>query len=503
LSGAAVADVIHLLAELIENATTLSPPYTSVRVSGDTVASGFAIEVEDRGLGISPERLAELNERLASPPEFNPSDSEHLGLFVVSQLAKRHGIRVTLRASAYGGTAVVVLIPQHLVVTEEAFRAGLPGQRAALTMPPPANGHQAAPAAVSSPAGPAGFAEPGGWSEPGGTAGLPQAPGVRISGPLRRSQPEGHSRGGAHAAPPRGAAHRGAASHTAALRGAADGEAGPAGGGPGGKAREELPGGTGPGASGGTEPPAFDVFAPLRRPLGAGGTPPAAPAGDPAYQGYAGSGPFPVAGGLPHPNEPVPFPGWTSRTTPGGAQGPVGTQGPVGPVGPVTPVGPVGPAPAGTGPGVGSGAGSGATEPPATPMIPVASPRTPNASGPPWELSGQTGPLPVLGDQSGNVDVRALPRRVRQANLAPQLRADPPRRLASTTAAASLTGGPTPAEIRQTMSALQRDWDEGRSQRAAGQGPAEPPPAPAAGASPSPPTGGDQGQPGGGESDET
>ncbi|HJY74874.1 MAG TPA: ATP-binding protein, partial [Streptosporangiaceae bacterium] len=67
LAGSAVADVIHLLAELIENATTLSPPYTSVRVSGDTVANGFAIEVEDRGLGISPRRIDELNERLASP----------------------------------------------------------------------------------------------------------------------------------------------------------------------------------------------------------------------------------------------------------------------------------------------------------------------------------------------------------------------------------------------------------------------------------------------------
>ncbi len=131
LAGSAVADVIHLLAELVENATTLSPPYTSVRVSGDAVASGFAIEVEDRGLGMSPQRLAELNERLASPPEFNPSDSEQLGLFVVSQLAHRHGIRVTLRASPYGGTSAIVLIPAHLVVTEEAFRAGLPGEQPA------------------------------------------------------------------------------------------------------------------------------------------------------------------------------------------------------------------------------------------------------------------------------------------------------------------------------------------------------------------------------------
>jgi len=72
-----VADVIHLLAELIENATTLSPPYLGAGVR-DTVANGFVIEVEDRGLGMSLTRLAELNDRLANPPEFNPSDSEQL-----------------------------------------------------------------------------------------------------------------------------------------------------------------------------------------------------------------------------------------------------------------------------------------------------------------------------------------------------------------------------------------------------------------------------------------
>src|SRR5215472_7162667 len=76
LAGPAVTDVIHLLAELIENATTLSPPFTQVRVSGETVGNGFAIEVEDRGLGMTPARLAELNERLASPPDINPSNTE-------------------------------------------------------------------------------------------------------------------------------------------------------------------------------------------------------------------------------------------------------------------------------------------------------------------------------------------------------------------------------------------------------------------------------------------
>ena len=204
LSGSAVADVIHLLAELIENATTLSPPYTSVRVSGDTVANGFAIEVEDRGLGMSPPRLAELNDRLANPPEFNPSDSEQLGLFVVSQLAKRHGIRVTLKASPYGGTAAIVLIPRHLVVTEEAFRAGLPGEPASVAMAQlTANGNHGAPAELAAQGG-SGFTGVG-----SGLPGLAQTPGVRISGPLRRAQgiiPERFDRG-AHAMPALGQAN--------------------------------------------------------------------------------------------------------------------------------------------------------------------------------------------------------------------------------------------------------------------------------------------------------
>src|SRR5690349_19028588 len=213
LAGSAVADVIHLLAELIENATTLSPPYTSVRVSGDTVANGFVIEVEDRGLGMSPARLAELNDRLANPPEFNPSDSEQLGLFVVSQLAKRHGIRVTLKASPYGGTAAIALIPQHLVVTEEAFRTGLPGEPAMAQLT--ANGNHAVPSISSMPAIPGELAGQGsgsGFTQLDGMTELGQAPGVRISGALRRSQgsvpgrqdrPERTERPeyGAHAAP--------------------------------------------------------------------------------------------------------------------------------------------------------------------------------------------------------------------------------------------------------------------------------------------------------------
>jgi signal transduction histidine kinase len=142
LTGPAVADVIHLLAELIENATTLSPSYTPVRVTGDLVANGFAVEIEDRGLGMSEQRYAELNARLAVPPEFDVFNSEQLGLFVVGQLAKRHGVQVTLRPSPFGGTTAIALIPTELVVLEEGYMEGLPAAMSAMS-PARTTGRQA------------------------------------------------------------------------------------------------------------------------------------------------------------------------------------------------------------------------------------------------------------------------------------------------------------------------------------------------------------------------
>jgi signal transduction histidine kinase len=118
LTGRAVGDVIHLLAELIENAVSFSPPYTSVQVGGQIVASGYAIEIEDRGLGMSAEDLDATNERISNSPEFNLSSTARLGLYVVSRLAERHGIKVSLKASAYGGTTAVVLLPRELILEE-------------------------------------------------------------------------------------------------------------------------------------------------------------------------------------------------------------------------------------------------------------------------------------------------------------------------------------------------------------------------------------------------
>ncbi|MEV0752613.1 nitrate- and nitrite sensing domain-containing protein [Streptosporangium sp. NPDC050280] len=123
LVGAAVTDVIHLIAELVENATTFSPPNTAVHVRSMTAANGFALEVEDRGLGLSQANLDELNAKLADPPEFDLADSDRLGLFVVARLAARHGIKVVLRPSPYDGTTAIVLLPQSLLATCESLAA--------------------------------------------------------------------------------------------------------------------------------------------------------------------------------------------------------------------------------------------------------------------------------------------------------------------------------------------------------------------------------------------
>ena len=134
--GAAVTDVTHLLAELIENAALYSPPSTRVQVTASRVANGLAVEIEDRGLGIPPGTLATLNDRLANPPEFDLADSDRLGLFVVSLLAARHGIKITLRGSPYGGISAVVLMPHRLVL--EGDPASLPsaaGEPAAVGRP--------------------------------------------------------------------------------------------------------------------------------------------------------------------------------------------------------------------------------------------------------------------------------------------------------------------------------------------------------------------------------
>lgn len=115
VGGPAVADLTHLIAELLENATVFSPPHTAVQVHGEQVANGFTLEIHDRGLGMPPEVLLDANLRLAETPEFELSDTDRLGLFVVSRLAQRQNVRVSLQTSPYGGTTAVVFIPAALL----------------------------------------------------------------------------------------------------------------------------------------------------------------------------------------------------------------------------------------------------------------------------------------------------------------------------------------------------------------------------------------------------
>jgi signal transduction histidine kinase len=128
VAGTAVNDLIHLFAELIENATAFSPPNTRIEIRADRVGNGLAIEIEDRGLGLAADELADINSRLAGPAEFDLANSEQLGLFVVSRLAARHAIAVTLRRSAYGGTTAILLLPFGVIVrAEDAYLAGSSG----------------------------------------------------------------------------------------------------------------------------------------------------------------------------------------------------------------------------------------------------------------------------------------------------------------------------------------------------------------------------------------
>ena len=144
VAGHVAVDVIHLLAELIENATAFSPPNTKVQIAGQAVPHGYVIEVEDRGLGMSDEELILANERLANPPEIDFALSRVLGLYVVGRLSQRYGIKVQLRHSWYGGVTALALLPNSMLVwpkvpqmvaAEPAATAGTAPGRAEL--PPP------------------------------------------------------------------------------------------------------------------------------------------------------------------------------------------------------------------------------------------------------------------------------------------------------------------------------------------------------------------------------
>ncbi|MFB6957496.1 ATP-binding protein [Streptomyces sp. NPDC056309] len=147
LRGHAVADVIHLLAELVENATLFSAPQTQVLLRANLVTSGLAVEVEDRGLGMPVGEQVRMNALLGDPDQVNVASllaDGRIGLYVVSQLARRHGITVHLQTNIYGGVQAVVVVPQALLGTSTgasgtSFGALDTGMRPAAPAPYPSS----------------------------------------------------------------------------------------------------------------------------------------------------------------------------------------------------------------------------------------------------------------------------------------------------------------------------------------------------------------------------
>ncbi|MFF3949396.1 nitrate- and nitrite sensing domain-containing protein [Streptomyces sp. NPDC001902] len=116
IHGTAVTDLVHLLAELLENATTFSSPQTKVRVTATRLPDGrVMVEIHDKGIGLTAEDFADINHKLAEPPTVDASISKRMGLFVVGRLADRHGIRVQLRPSGeQAGTTSLVMLPEPI-----------------------------------------------------------------------------------------------------------------------------------------------------------------------------------------------------------------------------------------------------------------------------------------------------------------------------------------------------------------------------------------------------
>lgn len=185
LRSAAVTDVIHLIAELVENATKFSAPHTTALLRAQHVSAGLAIEVEDRGLGMLPADQQRMNELLADPTRMDLNEllrDGRIGLYVVAALARRHGIRVQLQGNIYGGTQAVVVLPAALLdqaddraLPDRALPGLAPGERDSAPRPAPA------PAGALN-----GSPQPGGGAAgwPAGEPMPPTVPGPRpVSGP--------------------------------------------------------------------------------------------------------------------------------------------------------------------------------------------------------------------------------------------------------------------------------------------------------------------------------
>ncbi len=318
--GHAVNHLVHLVAELLENATVFSSPESKVLVHSQRLSDGGAmVEIEDRGIGMSPHEISDANERLAHPPEFDVSVSRMMGLYVVGRLATRHGITVRLRQSETGGVSAFVRIPIDVLANRFDPRAedtaggppptaagpdGRPGRPAALGMPP-APGPQQAPGPRPLGPGPAADLPRRPLGRPGGPAGPPDQPVTPGSSPLPRRTPAQAAGGdGASAGAVEGTRPDSQVGNSLPVNGAMPANGMPSG-------RPVLPpGGNAPGRPGGPVPPGDQ---PVRPPLPMRGAP------------DAGSGPRPVPPlgtqpgrpATPGPfDQPYPQPAGTEERTP-------------------------------------------------------------------------------------------------------------------------------------------------------------------------------------------
>ncbi|WP_329258259.1 nitrate- and nitrite sensing domain-containing protein [Streptomyces sp. NBC_01478] len=223
VAGRVVNDLVHLLAELLENATSFSSPQTKVKVTGHALPDGrVLIEIHDTGIGLSPEDLAAINERLASPPTVDVSVSRRMGLFVVGRLSQRHGIRIQLRPSDSGGTTALVMLPVDVAQGGKKPAPGKPGQAAvgaaaaaaaagagaarrgngqggsALGAGAPAGGNGGLLGAGAAPRGQVGAGQGPRAALPGAGGGRPGGPGGPggARGPQGPSAPQGRQNGG-------------------------------------------------------------------------------------------------------------------------------------------------------------------------------------------------------------------------------------------------------------------------------------------------------------------
>ncbi|MEH0581858.1 nitrate- and nitrite sensing domain-containing protein [Streptomyces sp. B21-108] len=441
-TGPAVADLTHLVAELLENATVFSPPHTAVQVFGDRVANGFTLEIHDRGLGMAPEALLEANLRLAETPEFELSDTDRLGLFVVSRLAQRQNVRVSLQPSPYGGTTAIVFIPDALLTDDVPDTNGI-GFRLDRPRPPkePESG-ETRRAALSA-----------------ASVQLPGLPASMLDGPVELEAPvDLDALGGFPAALEEDDEHGGLFRPRRSLTRAEDEPAAGAF-----DQHRRLPDGLGDPEGPASDDPAAPV------PLLPGSRTPklVSSHGRPVTEQRprraetdteppARPGPRRVEG-----ESPAPLPSRRRGTT---AQIPR-NGGPV------------------DRPALPEHPGRGADEQPPSPVLPRRSRQTPALPTGPDDTavraataapgthgsaqagergSGTRNPGTVPHDDGSGT--RALPRRVRQANLAPQLRQGPDPRTENRADPADRDAD----EVRSRMASLQRGWQRGRVENAEG-----------------------------------